>query len=302
MGKKIKIVVCLSSSFHPELPIDIKLNAGRIETDPKGPVTEAINYSDRCALEEALRIKEINGDVEIITIMSGPPGYQWVLESCALREIDQAVYLQFSEWDPMDSYGCSLILSDFIREVEPDMVLCGDVNRDFESGQVGPILSELLTIPYVSRAVGLTLLEGQTTLEVERKLMRGNRLKLRAPLPVVVSVDPAANRPRYISVHGRIRSNLGSRVTTISIERREFEAKLNKPINLIHITSLGPVRLRPKKVAAPDSTMSAQDRLAFLMGSGKKEPSPEGKQLVEGTIEKQAEIIIEFLKNNLLLE
>lgn len=295
----MKIVACLSSHFHPELPVKIKLNDGTIETDCRGPAIEAVNYSDRCALEEALRIKEGYGDVEIVAVMSGPPDYRWVLESCAFCEIDQAVYLQVSDWALMDSYGCSLILSDFIRKVEPHMVLCGDANKDFESGQVGPILAELLAMPYVSRAIGLSLFAGRTTLEVERKLMRGNRLKLRAPFPVVVSMDPAANQPRYISVHSRIRSQLAKRVTAIPINRPNYEAGQIKPINFVHMTSIGPVRVRPKKAAAPDSTMSAQERLAFLMTGGIKEPSTEGKALVEGSVEKQADAIIEFLKNNL---
>jgi electron transfer flavoprotein alpha/beta subunit len=199
----------------------------------------------------------------------------------------------------MDSYSCSLVLSDFIREVAPDLVLCGDVNRDFESGQVSPILAEFLDFPFVSRAIGLTMIAGQTTIEVERKLTRGNRQKLRVTLPGVVSVDPSANQPRYISVHCRIRENRAKCVTTILIDRQEFESRVNKPLNLVSITNIGPVRLRPKKVATPDSKMSAQDRLAFLMGGGNKKSSNVDKELVEGNVKTLSDKILEFLKKTL---
>lgn len=298
MTRKLKIIVCVSSCFHPELPVNAKLTDGGVVTDSKGPIIETVNYSDRCALEEALQIKKQCGDVEITAVMLGPSGYQWVLESCSCFELDKAVYLQFSDWEQMDSYGCALVLSDFIRGAAPDLVLCGDINRDFESGQVGPILAEFLEFPYLSRAIGLTITAGQTSLEVDRKLTRGNRQKLRATLPCVVSVDTSANQPRYISVHSRIRENVGKSITTLPINRQEFESKLNGSMNLVSISSIGPVRLRPKKVATPDSNMSAQDRLAFLMGGGNKKVSNSDKEIVEGKVETQADKILEFLKKN----
>jgi len=51
--KMLKIVVCVSSSFFSESPVSVKLTDGKIATGTKGPVIEAVNYSDRCALEEA---------------------------------------------------------------------------------------------------------------------------------------------------------------------------------------------------------------------------------------------------------
>lgn len=300
MTKMLKIVVCVSSSFFSESPVSVKLTDGKIETGTKGPVIEAVNYSDRCALEEAQRFKQECGDVEVTVVMAGPPDYQWVLESCFCFEIDKAVYLQVSDWEPMDSYGCSLIISDFIREVGADLVLCGDVNTDFESGQVAPILAELLSIPYVSRAIGLSIIAGQSNMEVERKLTRGNRQRLRVTLPAVASVDIAANQPRYISVHSRIKENKGKPVIVTPIDRQELESKFKGPINLVNILNIGPVRLRPKKVAIPDSKMSAQDRLSFLMGGGNKKKSSNGdKEILEGKTETQVDKTLAFLKKSL---
>lgn len=299
MNKMLKIVVCVSSSFHPEVPLIVKLTDGRITTSVKGPQIEVVNYADRCALEEALRIKEVYGNVEVTAVMLGSAGYEWVLESCLNFELDKAVYLQLSDWEPMDSYGCSQILSSYIKEVSPDLVLCGDANGDFGSGQVSPILAECLKLPYISRAIGLKLTPGERTLEVVRKLTRGNRQKLSLPLPGVVSVDPSANQPRYISVHSRIKENRGNCVNTVPIDRQEMETKLKGAVNLVNITGIGPVRVRPKKVATPDSNMSAQDRLAFLMTGGNKKTAKGDKELVEGKVETQADKILEFLKKNL---
>lgn len=298
MGKKLKVAVCVSSAFHPELPVKVTLKDGRIETDTKGPTVEAVSCTDRCALEEALRIKRELDDVEVIAVMAGPSGSEWVLESCACFEIDKAVYLRLSDWEPMDSHGCSVVLGDFIREAAPDLVLCGDVNKDFESGQVGPILAEFLNLPYLSRAVGITIHEEKATIEVERKLQRGNRLRLRAPLPCVVSVDTSIRKPRYISVHNRIKENPGRCPTIIPIDLTALESRLNEPIPRVGITSIGPVRLRPKKLTAPTSDMSAQERLAFLTSGGIKKPSNGNKAPIEGTADALARKITEFLKNN----
>lgn len=298
MSKLLQIVVCISSAFHSERPVKIKLKDETVATDTAGPSIEMVNDADRCALEEALKIGETHDYVETTTVMAGPPGGEWILEGCACFAVDKAVYLSVSDWQPMDSHGCARILSEFIGGLEPGLILCGDVNSDYASGQVGAVLSEILDMPYISSAIGLILSPDQTTLEIERKLMRGNRLKLKAPLPVVVSIDPAAAQPRYISIHNRLRSNLQKRVSTVSIDRRTHETGPHEPFNRIRITDIGPVRLRPKKTAQPDSTMSAQERLAFLMAGGKKESSTKSNQLVEGDTEKQVNAILECIKAN----
>lgn len=270
-----------------------------IVTDPEGPGVERINAADRCALEEALLIGEKDNRLDITAVMAGPPGHEWVLEGCCGFKIDRAVYLSVTDWEPMDSYVCAAILRNYIEELEPDLILCGDYNSDFESGQVGSILSELLKVPHVSGVVDLTMTSDRTGLEIERKLMRGNRLNLKVSFPLVISVDTAANQPRYISLHNRIKSSLEKPVSIIAINKDNHKAMLDTSTTQLRVLNIGPVRVRPKKTALPSSAVSAKDRLDFMMTGGDKSASKKNNNIVDGSTEIQVDTILDFLKTNL---
>lgn len=106
-----------------------------------------INPFDQSALECALQISD---DVTVISM--GPKSCAEVLKPLT-RLGAKAILISDSAYAGSDTLATSYILSTAIKQMEYDLIFCGRQSVDGDTAQVGPMLSQKLSIPVITNAM-----------------------------------------------------------------------------------------------------------------------------------------------------
>lgn len=109
-----------------------------------------LNPFDESALECALQLFD---DVTVISM--GPKSCAEVLKPLT-RLGAKVVLISDSAFAGSDTLATSYILSTAIKQMEYDLILCGRQSVDGDTAQVGPMLSQKLSIPVITNAMKIT--------------------------------------------------------------------------------------------------------------------------------------------------
>jgi electron transfer flavoprotein beta subunit len=151
------------------------------------------NPEDLNALEMALEIKDkFGGTVTAITM--GLPGAARILRDSLFRGADDVILITDARCAASDTLATSYIISCAVKKLDYDIVLCGRQAIDGDTAQVGPQLAEKLGITQITYLEQLLELNGKT-ITARRNIGNGWQ-KVKAKLPVLVTVTGQANEPR----------------------------------------------------------------------------------------------------------
>jgi electron transfer flavoprotein beta subunit len=181
----------------PEASARTRIDPGTLRLDRSG--SAALNPFDAHALEEALRIREADGEGEVVAIMMGPSGAADSLRKALAIGADRAVHVVDDALAGSDLVASARALAKAVAREEPDLVLLGQQGGDSDGAVLWSALAELLQLPVVSQAASLELAEGKA--KAKRQTEYGYDV-IEAPLPCVVAVSDAINEPRYPSLKG----------------------------------------------------------------------------------------------------
>jgi electron transfer flavoprotein beta subunit len=290
----MEILVCVKQVLDARLPIEVT-DGGEVRQREVSPVF-VLNPADRCALEQAVKLRDMVGPCRITAMTVGPSGARMVLEQCLARGVDAVVHLLTDGSVPLDSFAVARALSGAIDRF--DLILCGDRSLDEGTSEVSSILAELLDIPQVTGVVKLTVSPQDSQVVAERRLERGYRQVVQTGLPALVAVDVSICEPRYLTRRA-IRcaaAMLPGKCKIINVS--SAEGSEDGP-ELRKVTARMPPRPRAKKTVAADEGKSAQDRIAMLLGGGAS-PAKASKR-TNGGPQGAADEIIAFLKEKGLL-
>ena len=109
-----------------------------------------INPFDESALECALQLSD---DVTVISM--GPKSCTEVLKPLTRLGI-KVMLISDSIFAGSDTLATSYILSTAIKQMEYDLILCGRQSIDGDTAQVGPMLSQKLSIPVITNVMKIT--------------------------------------------------------------------------------------------------------------------------------------------------
>ncbi len=152
------------------------------------------NKDDLHALEMALSIKEKHGGTVTIITM-GPSAAADILREALYRGADRAILLTDRRFAAADTLATSYTLSAAVKKLQPfDLIFCGREASDGNTAQVGPQVAEKLGIPQVTYIEAIHSLE-DGTLEARRLSDEGCE-RVRATLPLLITVMPDSNEPR----------------------------------------------------------------------------------------------------------
>ena len=252
------IVVCMK-----QIP---DLEKIRIKADTREPVLEGLPVLfgdwDKCAVEEAVRIKEKQADVKVTAVAVGSAKLKDTIKEALAIGADEAVILTDGAFAGSDEAGTARTLAAVIAKLgEVDLVLMGEGSTDDHSGQVPSRVAELLGLPQVTYVRELEVLEGGR-LRAVRDLEEALEV-VESGLPAVVSVTGEINTPRLPALTAILKA-------------------ARKPT-----TTWGPadIGLAPEEVGAAASAVAVLANLA---------PAQQRKEVVlEGTAD---EVVDELLK------
>ncbi len=193
--KELGIIVCAKQIPDPEAPLsDVVVDAEKKEVIVDAP--NVINPFDENALEAALLIKEEVG-AKITVLSLGRKVSDTVLRKSLAAGADKLILLQDSAFEKLDSQSIAVGLADAIKKIgEYDLVLTGRQAGDWDSGQVGLILGELLNLPCISLAMEIKVENGSVLV---KKNISGGYEQLKAKMPALVTVSNEVGELRYIS-------------------------------------------------------------------------------------------------------
>src|SRR6266496_3603539 len=159
----------------------------------------ALNSFDANAIEEALRIKDAQGEGEIVVVSLGPEKALDGLRKALAMGADRALLVSDEAAVGSDLVATSAALAKALERESPDLVLFGQQGSDSDGAVLWAAVAERLRRPMISQVAELTVKDGAAT--GKRQTEFGYDV-IEAPLPAVVAVSDAINEPRYPSLKG----------------------------------------------------------------------------------------------------
>ena len=196
----MNMIVCVKQVLDPEAPpASFKIDPSANKVIPPPGVPPVISPFDEQAIEAALRIKDAQGGK--ITILSlGTNLLREVVKRPLAMGADELVLLEDDAFADGDSWSTAYALAMAIKKIgEYDIIFCGRQAADWDSGQVGSGIAEILGLPSVTVAKKIDITDSKA--RVERVTADGYEV-IEVPLPALITVSNELGEPRYPKITG----------------------------------------------------------------------------------------------------
>ncbi|GAB4369529.1 MAG: electron transfer flavoprotein subunit beta/FixA family protein [Deltaproteobacteria bacterium] len=192
----MKILVAIKAVPNPDEKV-------KIAKDGKGIVLDnikmVVNPFCEIAVEEALRIREKQGEGEVVILTIGPKEWEQQVRTALAMGADRAVLVEAPK--DLDSLAVAKVMAKVVEQESPDLVILGKQAVDDDNNQVGQILAALLSWPQATFASKIEFSDDRKRANVTREV-DGGLETIGVALPAVVTTDLRLNEPRYASLPG----------------------------------------------------------------------------------------------------
>lgn len=217
-----RIIVCVK-------PVPDPTHWDQLSMDPvtktlkRQGIPTILNPLDKHALEAALSIQAAY-EGEVVLLSMAPPFVTSPLKEGLAMGADRAVLLSDPVFAGSDTLATAHILAAGCGWIgEFDLVLCGNLSIDGSTAQVSSQLAELLALPNVMHVIDLDWQDEKHVI-ITQKIEHGH-VKLKASLPLVISVRKELNKPRYIPFAGIVAAE-SKDITVLSNEHLKVAPEL----------------------------------------------------------------------------
>jgi len=196
----MNMIVCVKQVIDPEAPpASFRVDTASNKVVPPPGVAPVISPFDENAVEAALRIKDAQGG-KITVISLGVNLLREVVKKPLSMGADELILLEDEAFAGGDSWSTAYALAMAIKKIgDYDLIFCGRQASDWDAGQVGAGIAEILGLPGVTIAKKVESLDGKV--RVERVVADGYEV-VEAPLPALVTVSNELGEPRYPTIKG----------------------------------------------------------------------------------------------------
>lgn len=199
------IVTCIKQV--PDTKV-IKMNP-KTNTMDRSSAPAILNPYDAHAVEEAVRLKKrYGGFVSVLTM--GPPPAVKAIQTCIELGADEGYMITDRAFAGADTLATSYALTQAIHKIAKqkpvDLIICGKMTIDGDTGQVGPGIARRLDIPpltSVIKVVEINREEGYVI--VHRKREDGYEV-VQSTLPCLMAVEKEINEVSFASLPNMIRA------------------------------------------------------------------------------------------------
>ncbi|MEO5582382.1 MAG: electron transfer flavoprotein subunit beta/FixA family protein [Saprospiraceae bacterium] len=239
----MKILVCISATPDTTSKISFKNNDREFNTDN---IQFILNpYDEWYALVKALELKEkLGGTVTVIHV--GPAQNEPMIRKALAIGADDAVRINDI---PFSSYETAHQIAHYAETQQYDLILLGKETIDYQSGEVGSMIAELLSLPYVAFSSQLDIIDGLAT--CSRDIEGGVEI-LEIKLPVVISASKGMAEQRIANMKGIM---MAKSKTLLIIE----------PIEVVSNASIMTYSLRPSKKGVKMIEADHMDELVRML-------------------------------------
>jgi electron transfer flavoprotein beta subunit len=190
----VNIAVCIKQVPDTETKIKISGDKKWIE---EGEINFILNPYDEFAVEESLKLVEANGG-EVTIISLGPDRVTSAIRSALAMGANKAIHVK-TESTPQDPMVTAEALAQVLQEGNYNLILLGKQAIDDDHQQIGPILSEKLSIPAANVVTKLEVNAGKVIAE---RQIEGGLEKIECSMPAIITAQRGLNEPRYASLKG----------------------------------------------------------------------------------------------------
>jgi electron transfer flavoprotein beta subunit len=249
-----RIIVCLKQAVDvTQLKVDPATRQLITASAPR-----KMSDFDKNALEEAVRVKEKNAGVEVVTVTVTSEEAKTILREALAMGADKAYAVNDTSLKDVDTLGTAKVLAAAIKKIEEyDLVLCGESSLDSFSGLVGSRVGELLNLPQVTSVRKLSV-EGDAV--IGERTLEDSIETVRAKLPVLVTVTREINQPRIPSLMMIMKASKKQIVTWTLADLGVDKEKLASKIEVVEV--LAPRTERKRIRIKGENAAEIADKLA----------------------------------------
>lgn len=196
----MNMIVCIKQVIDPEAPpASFKIDAASNKVVPPQGVSPVIDPYAEYGVEAALKIKDAQGG-KITALSLGTNQLRDIVKKPLAMGADELVLLEDEAFDGGDSWSTAYALAMAIKKIgEYDIIFCGREASDWNAGQVGSGIAEILGLPSVTLVKKIEPADGKAKLE--RVTDEGYEV-IEVLLPCVVTVSNEIGEPRYPTIKG----------------------------------------------------------------------------------------------------
>jgi electron transfer flavoprotein beta subunit len=192
----VKIVVCVKQIGT--LGDEVEFTDDERDVDPDY-LDFALNEWDSFATEEALQIRERQGEGEVVVVSVGDEDAEDAMRRCLAMGADRAIRVEGEELS-RDPLTTARALAAVVKREEPDLILCGVQSSDAVQAATGTALAELLELPRAAVVTKVDWDAGARVARVNRELEGGLVDLVEVDTPAVLTIQTGINEPRYATL------------------------------------------------------------------------------------------------------
>ena len=176
----------------PDTESKLEVNAGELNNQN---FKYMVNPYDEFAVEQAVQFKEAEGGkVTLLSLFSEDNSIDTDLRKMLAIGADEIVVLRQNGYRGDKPLANAKALSDAIKELDIDLVLCGIQGIDYYQAATGTMVAQMLGMPNISGATSLEYNSG--TLKAKRQI-EGGLQTVETPTPAVITCQKDMNKVRF---------------------------------------------------------------------------------------------------------
>ena len=188
----MKVLVAVKRVIDYNVKIRVNTEGTAVETNN---VKMSMNPFDEIAVEEAVRLKELNKVEEIVVVSVGPKEVHETMRTAFAMGADRGIHVEYeTNTEPL---MVAKILKNIIDKESIDLVIMGKQAIDDDSNQTGQMLAGIMQWPQGAFASKIEI--NGKDLSVTREI-DGGLETLNLKLPCIITTDLRLNEPRYASL------------------------------------------------------------------------------------------------------
>lgn len=181
----------------PDTESELEINEAGTGIDYED-VKTVINPYDEYAIEEALLIKEKDGEGSVTLVSVGPDTVPEAIRVAYAMGVDEAIHvndeLDDEVYGGVDAYTTAKIIAAALKDQDYDLIIAGQRAVDGDNFQVPAYLTEMLSIPMISGVVHQEIAGDTITC---KQLIEGGTATVKTALPAMITAQKGLNEPRY---------------------------------------------------------------------------------------------------------